>query len=61
MLVHVITSWQNWFKGTCIKQFQDKPCLIKIFQVLKAKVYKLCNVCITYKQGFADKRYLKRL
>lgn len=61
MLVHAITSWQNCIKGGFITQFQDKPCLIKIFQVLKARVYKLCNVYITYKQAFADKRYLKRL
>lgn len=43
-----------------INQFQDKLCLIKIFQVLKAIVYKLCNVYIAHKQGFADKRYLRR-
>lgn len=61
MLVHAITSWQNCSKDGPINQFQDKPCLLAIFQVLKARVYKLCNLYTTDKQGFADKRYLKRL
>lgn len=61
MLVHAITSWKNCIKGGFITQFQFKPCLIKIFQILKARVYKLCNAYITYKQAFADKRHLKRL
>lgn len=61
MLIHAITSWQNCFKDGSLNQVWDKPGLITIFQVLKARVYKLCYVYPTYKQGFADRRYLKRL